>query len=95
MNKEEFNKLSEFERDYLEYAIGDFWSDYNFRERIEDLLENIESCVFRGAKPTGMDSLPDYAEELHNVCNEAQRTWKHYAQKALREFHEYGKQEAV
>lgn len=93
MNKEEFNKLSELERDCLEYAIGDFWSDHNFRERIEDLLQNIESCIFHGARPTGMDSLPDFAEELQSVCNDAQRKWKHYAQKALQEFHEYDKLE--
>ena len=95
MNIEEFNKLSELERDCLEYAIGDFWSEYNFRERVEELLQTIESCVFRGARPTGIEVLPFFAEELHDVCNEAKGKWKHYAKKALEEFHEYDEQEAV
>ena len=30
-----------------------------------------------------------------DVCNDAQRTWKRYAEKALKEFHEYDEQEAV
>ena len=89
MNKEEFNKLSELERDFLEYAMVDFWNEYNFRERIKSALQDIEFFAFRHANPTNIDRLPFFSEILHSVCINAENTWKHYAQKALEEFNEY------
>ena len=92
MNKDEFNKLSELERECLDYARGDFWNEFYFRERMEGLLRDIERVVFRGGN---IEKLPDCGEELHELCNDAANKWKHYAKKALQEFHEYDEQEAV
>lgn len=92
MTKDEFNKLSELERECLDYARGDFWNEFYFRERMEGLLRDIERVVFRGGN---IEKLPDCGEELHELCNEAANKWKHYAKKALEEFHEYDEQEAV
>ena len=89
MNKNEFNKLSQLEQDCLEYAVVDFWNEYNFRERIKSALRDIEFCVFRDANPTNINRLPFFTEILHGVCLNAEKTWKHYAQKALEEFNEY------
>ena len=92
MNKDEFNKLSELERDCLDYARGDFWNEFYFRERMEGLLRDIERVVFRGGN---IEKLPEYGEELHELCNDAANKWKHYAKKALEEFHEYEEGETV
>ncbi len=92
MNKDEFNKLSELERECLDYARGDFWNEFYFRERMEGLLRDIERVVFRGGN---IEKLPDCGEELHELCSEAANKWKHYAKKALEEFHEYDEQETV
>lgn len=90
MNKDEFNKLSELERECLDYARGDFWNEFYFRERMEGLLRDIERVVFRGGN---IEKLPDCGEELHELCNDAANKWKHYAKKALEEFNEYEEQE--
>ena len=88
MTRQEFDKLSEDERECLEWAIGDFWSDHNFRERIKALLHDIEYNLHSGS-PRHIDNLSDYAEELQGVCSDAQRFWKRYAENALKEFREY------
>ena len=92
MNKEEFDKLSELERECLDYARQDFWNEHNFRERAKDLLQDIERVVFWGGN---IEKLPEYGEELHGVCSDAERTWKHYSKKALEEFNEYEEGETV
>lgn len=88
MTREEFEKLSEDERECLEWAIGDFWSEHNFRERIKSLLHDIEYNLHSG-NPRFVGNLSDYAEELQEVCSSAGRFWKRYAEKALKEFREY------
>jgi len=88
MNMKEYDKLSEGERECLEWAIGDFWNEHNFRERIKGLIENIEYNL-DNASPRFFENLPDYAEELQNVCSDAERFWKRYAKNALKEFAEY------
>jgi len=92
MIKDELSKLSELERECLDYARGDFWNEFYFRERVEGLLQDIERVVFRGGK---IEKLPEYGEELHELCSEAATKWKHYAKKALEEFHEYEEGETV
>ena len=86
-------KMTILERECLDYARGDFWNEFYFRERVEGLLQDIERVVFRGGN---IEKLPDCGEELHELCNEAANKWKHYAKKALEEFHEYeAKDDAV
>ena len=89
MTREELEKLSEDERECLEWAIGDFWSDHNFRERIKSLLDDIEYNLHSG-NPRLVRNLPDYAEELQSVCSSAEQSWNRYAKKALKEFAEHG-----
>jgi hypothetical protein len=92
MIKDELSKLSESERECLDYARGDFWNEFYFRERVEDCLQDIERVVFRSGN---IEKLPEYGEELHELCSEAATKWKHYAKKALEEFHEYEEGETV
>jgi len=92
MTKDELSKLSESERECLDYARGDFWNEFYFRERVEDCLQDIERVVFRSGN---IEKLPEYGEELHELCSEAATKWKHYAKKALEEFHEYEEGETV
>lgn len=86
MTREEFDKLSENERECLEWAIGDFWNEHNFRERIKSLLHDIEYNLHSGNPRL---NLSDYAEELQDVCSSAERFWGRYAEKALKEDAEY------
>ena len=86
MTREEFDKLSEDERECLEWAIGDFWSEHNFRERVKGLLHDIEYNLHSGNPRL---NLSDYAEELQDVCSSAERSWKRYAKNALEEFRQH------
>ena len=88
MTREEFDKLSEAERECLEWAIGDFWNEYNFYERIKGLLDDFERNLYAN-DPRYIHQLPQYAEELQDVCNDAVRFWKRYAENALKEDAEY------
>ena len=86
MTRDEFEKLSEDERECLEWAIGDFWNEHNFRERIKSLLHDIEYNLHSGNPRL---NLSGYAEELQEVCSSAERFWKRHAENALKEFREY------
>ena len=84
----DFDKLSEVERECLEWAIGDFWNEYNFYERIKGLLDDFERTLYAN-NPRYIHKLPEYAEELQGVCSDALRFWKRYAENALKEDAEY------
>jgi len=88
MTRDELEKLSEEERECLEWALGDFWSDHNFMERIKSLLHDIEYNLHNG---NPRFSLFDYAKELKDVCGGAERSWERYAQNALKEFRDTDK----
>ena len=74
------------ERECLQYAVGDFWTEYEFYERIKNILNGFDRIFLRDGDPS---RLPDYTQELNDVCTEAARFWKRYAENALKEFNEY------
>lgn len=92
MTKINFDELSADEKECLDYALGDFLNNYNFRERADDLLRDIENLLIHGLNARQMQNLPSLAEELSSVCDQAARFWDRYAENELKEFAEYEKE---
>ena len=89
MKKIDFKELSADQKECLAYALGDFLNNYNFRERADELLRDIENIIIHGQNVGQMQNLSDIAQELSMVCDEAARFWNRYAENELKEFAEY------
>ena len=60
MKKIDFKELSADQQECLHYALGDFLNNYNFRERADDLLRDIENMIIHGQNVGQMQNLSKY-----------------------------------
>jgi len=92
MKKIDFKELSADQQECLHYALGDFLNNYNFRERADDLLRDIENMIIHGQNVGQMQNLSNIAQELSIVCDEATKFWNRYAENELNELAEYAEE---